>query len=74
MPDLGLEWPDLNAEDAPGLPTTAPGAVPAQDVVADDGPSERRYTVADRHVWRCWDAPSSPSRNAGRAIAGALLV
>ena len=46
MPDLGLEWPDLNAEEAAGPPATAPGAVSAQDVADNEGLSERRYTVA----------------------------
>ena len=39
MPDLGLDWPDLTTEQ---LPTVSSVATPK----ADEGPSDRRYTVA----------------------------
>jgi translocation and assembly module TamA len=46
MPDLGVDWPDLNAKDEPVPPGTvaAPAALPA--AAASEGPSERKYTLA----------------------------
>ena len=44
MPDLGLDWPDLNAHEAPPAevpPETSPETPPPPA----EGPSERRYTV-----------------------------
>ena len=47
MPDLGVDWPDLDAEDSLPLPAEPPtAATPAPPATTDDeGPSERRYTV-----------------------------
>ena len=48
LPDLGVEWPDLNAVDAIEEPTSvepgvaAPGQPQAPDLT-DDGSGERRY-------------------------------
>jgi translocation and assembly module TamA len=50
MPDIGVDWPDLNAPDAApelpaqGEPSNAPPSAPT--AAADDGPSERRYSVS----------------------------
>ena len=44
MPDLGLDWPDLNADEAPPTPGTAAG--PAVPAPPEDGPSERCYAIA----------------------------
>jgi translocation and assembly module TamA len=49
MPDLGVEWPDLNAPDAipPPDETTPPeGVGPSAPTVTIDAAEERRYTVA----------------------------
>ena len=47
MPDLGVEWPDLNARDqsVPPPPDAPPGP-PTETADADEGVSERRYVVA----------------------------
>jgi translocation and assembly module TamA len=50
MPDLGVEWPDLNARDetiapAPESPQAQPGESPVPEAQADAGPSELRYSV-----------------------------
>ena len=48
MPDLGVEWPDLNAKDQapPALPN-APEPQATQAIpIATDGASERKYVVA----------------------------
>ena len=51
MPDLGVEWPDLNAKDqgiapAPGSPEAQPTTSPVAEAPADSGTSERKYTIA----------------------------
>jgi translocation and assembly module TamA len=46
MPDLGLDWPDLNAPDAPPASVPPPGEAAGATAAPADGPSERRYTVA----------------------------
>ncbi|MBA3510556.1 MAG: BamA/TamA family outer membrane protein [Sphingomonas sp.] len=48
MPDLGVEWPDLDAADAPADLSTADPASPERPVeprVTDIGAAEVRYTV-----------------------------
>ena len=49
MPELGVEWPDLDATE-PVAPTAQPNAAPAEQAaveqVASEGPSEQRYTVS----------------------------
>src|SRR3954451_14467692 len=39
LPDLGVDWPDLNARD-----TTVPAPAPATAQQSDEGASEVRYT------------------------------
>ena len=43
LPDLGVDWPDMNAPDAP--PPTDAGTEALPKPVAIDAAEERRYTV-----------------------------
>jgi translocation and assembly module TamA len=46
LPDIGVDWPDLNAKDDEPLPPgAAPSTTEAPVASADEGPSERKYTL-----------------------------
>ena len=55
MPDLGVEWPDLDAPDAPSPVEPAASEPPPP---ADEGPSERHYAVAVEGLASVGDAES----------------
>jgi translocation and assembly module TamA len=51
LPDLGVDWPDMNAPDTPlepieGLPAPTPGTETPPAAVAIDSTEARRYSVA----------------------------
>src|SRR5690348_8099731 len=48
LPDLGIEWPDLNAKDSAAPPAPSAAATPAKGktTAAQNGTGDIRYTVA----------------------------
>ena len=47
MPDLGVDWPDLDADEVPAAgPASDAAAAPSPAATAEEVSSERRYTVA----------------------------
>ena len=47
MPDLGVDWPDLDADEGPAAgPASDAAAAPSPAAAAEEVSSERRYTVA----------------------------
>ena len=80
LPDLGVDWPDMNAPDAP--PPTDAGTEALPKPVAIDAAEERRYTVVieglqgvdeEPAIAKAFDAQSALREGRGQAANAAQI-
>ena len=58
LPDIGVEWPDMNAPDAPPIEGTEEPAEEASAPIAIDSAEERRYSVVIEGLQGVDDEPA----------------